>query len=69
MSGKPILVFGRYAEPAVLYKYLTAERAVKSLPDNGNGALKAFLNGLDRRKGVQKSLCSRSATAYGSEVL
>ena len=28
-------------EPAVLYKYLTAERAVKALPDNGNGSLRA----------------------------
>ena len=28
-------------EPAVLYKYLAAERAVKALPDNGNGALRA----------------------------
>ncbi len=28
-------------EPAVLYKYLTAERAVKALPENGNGALRA----------------------------
>ena len=28
-------------EPAVLYKYLAAERAVKALPDNGNGSLRA----------------------------
>ena len=29
------------AEPAVLYKYLPAARAVKTLPENGNGALRA----------------------------
>ena len=28
-------------EPTVLYKYLTAERAVKALPENGNGSLRA----------------------------
>ena len=28
-------------EPAVLYKYLTVERAVKALPEIGNGALRA----------------------------
>ena len=28
-------------EPAVLYKYMAAERAVKVLPDNGNGSLRA----------------------------
>ena len=28
-------------EPAALYKYLAADRAVKALPDNGNGSLRA----------------------------
>lgn len=28
-------------EPSVLYKYLTSDRAVKALPENGNGALRA----------------------------
>ena len=29
------------AEPAVLYKYICADRAVEVLPENGNGALRA----------------------------
>ena len=28
------------AEPAVLYKYIPADRAVEALPENGNGALR-----------------------------
>ena len=32
---------GDTAEPRVLYKYLPSERAIKVLPEDGNGALRA----------------------------